>query len=318
MLYLFSSPQLAHPPRLQQLQRREVALDTNQVSLPFSINGTQAMILTPSGLGNAAGYRMLQVNATDWLRINPDANSTVSPSITFTNGTAAYGPWSFGGTGGVTIGAWCVKTNANCPTTGQLYVTNAVSIGTTTTNYSLDATGPTGSVGATTMYVARTISVGTPTAGGSVDATGGSVIAAAYYHNSDVHLKTDIHPIGHALDKLLAIQGVQFNWKQDGRADMGVVAQNVAEVFPDIVSKNKDGMMSVEYDSLVGPMIESIRELKSENDDLRNQIASLNEIKTQVNEIRSSLKDLKAENQQLKSIRAESPLVKAPSSFIDH
>jgi len=56
---------------------------------------------------------------------------------------------------------------------------------------------------------------------------------------------------------------------------MGMVAQNVAAVFPDVVSKNKDGMMAVEYDSLVGPMIESIRELKAENDALRHRVEKL-------------------------------------------
>jgi hypothetical protein len=103
-----------------------------------------------------------------------------------------------------------------------------------------------------------------------------TVTATAYFHSSDARLKTDIHPIDHALDKMLALKGVTFNWKKDGHADMGVTAQNVSEVFPNAVSKNADGMMSVNTDSLVGPMIEAIRALKADNDALRSE---LNEIK---------------------------------------
>lgn len=104
---------------------------------------------------------------------------------------------------------------------------------------------------------------------------GASVTAPAYYHSSDERLKTDIHPIHDALGKLLAIKGVTFDWKKGGRPDMGVVAQNVAAVFPDIVRRGDNGMMAVEYDSLVGPMIESIRQLKMENDQLKAEVTEI-------------------------------------------
>jgi Chaperone of endosialidase len=96
----------------------------------------------------------------------------------------------------------------------------------------------------------------------------GTVTANAYYHASDARLKTDIKPVDHALDKLLALKGVTFNWKNGGRPDMGVTAQNVESVFPNTVSKGTDGMMSVNYDSLIGPMIEAIRELNARNEGL--------------------------------------------------
>jgi septal ring factor EnvC (AmiA/AmiB activator) len=89
-------------------------------------------------------------------------------------------------------------------------------------------------------------------------------------------------------------------------------------VFPDVVTKGKDGMMAVEYDSLVGPMIEAIRELKTQNDDLRDQVSAMSDMQTQLTEIRATLKDLKAENQQLKSVRAEAPLVANQSVSVDH
>jgi hypothetical protein len=126
---------------------------------------------------------------------------------------------------------------------------------------------------------------------------GASVTAPAYYHSSDERLKTDIHPIHAALGKLLAIKGVTFDWKKDGRPDMGVIAQDVAKVFPNVVSRGADGkgMMAVEYDSLAGPMIESIRELKQENDAM----------KAQLTEIRATLKVLEKDNARLRSVEAD-------------
>jgi Chaperone of endosialidase len=106
-------------------------------------------------------------------------------------------------------------------------------------------------------------------------ATSSGVYAPAYFHTSDTRLKTDIKPVDHALDKVLALQGVTFNWKKDGHSDMGVTAQNVESVFPNAVSKGTDGMMSVNYDSLIGPMIEAIRELNAKNEKLEAEIADL-------------------------------------------
>jgi len=119
----------------------------------------------------------------------------------------------------------------------------------------------------------------------------GEVRAVSFFHGSDARLKTDVKPIEQALDKVLAIKGVEFKWKKDNRTDVGVVAQNVAEVFPQIVHKDSEGMMSVEYDSLIGPVIEAIRELKKENDALRSKVETIDSLKAQLDDLRASLKE---------------------------
>jgi hypothetical protein len=115
---------------------------------------------------------------------------------------------------------------------------------------------------------------------GGLNATGnavvtGSMTALYYDHTSDARLKTDIHPVDNALDRLLSIRGVEFKWKKDGRSDMGVVAQDVAKSFPIVVHTNKAGVKSVEYDSLVAPLIEAVRELKNENDGLSAEVSAV-------------------------------------------
>jgi prophage maintenance system killer protein len=50
-----------------------------------------------------------------------------------------------------------------------------------------------------------------------------------------MRLKKDIKKISSPLEKILQLNGYTFNWKKDGRADMGVIAQEVEKVFPNIV-----------------------------------------------------------------------------------
>lgn len=82
---------------------------------------------------------------------------------------------------------------------------------------------------------------------------------------SDESLKTKVVPLKSATQQLLKIQGVTFEWKNGGRKDIGVVAQDVAKVYPQL-TRTQDGLMQVDYNKLVAPLIESIRELNQRID----------------------------------------------------
>lgn len=77
---------------------------------------------------------------------------------------------------------------------------------------------------------------------------------------SDATLKTNVQPLTGATDKLLQIQGVTFNWKEGGREDIGVIAQQVKKVYPQLVREDTK-YMRVDYEKLAAPLIESIREI---------------------------------------------------------
>ncbi|MGY2288213.1 tail fiber domain-containing protein [Pseudomonas sp. SDO528_S397] len=79
---------------------------------------------------------------------------------------------------------------------------------------------------------------------------------------SDAELKTHVHPLENATDQLLKIQGVSFEWKEGGRKDIGVIAQDVQKVYPQLVRNDKK-YLQVDYDKLVAPLIESVRELNA-------------------------------------------------------
>ena len=80
-------------------------------------------------------------------------------------------------------------------------------------------------------------------------------VKTAYYKLSDLRLKQEIEPIQGALDKVLALRGVCYRRHDiDGRPrDIGLIAQEVESVFPEVVAKSDAGPWSISYDGLVAP-----------------------------------------------------------------
>lgn len=84
---------------------------------------------------------------------------------------------------------------------------------------------------------------------------------------SDERLKENIETIQDALSIVDSLRGVYYT--KDGRKETGVIAQEVKEVFPEVVKDNGE-YMSVAYGNMIGVMIEAIKELKAEVDELKN------------------------------------------------
>lgn len=95
---------------------------------------------------------------------------------------------------------------------------------------------------------------------------------------SDQRLKHDINKIDNALDKILQINGYTFTYNNDGKQSAGVVAQEIEQVLPSAVESKKlvfhgqEGVeyKTVQYDQLHGLLIEAIKELKAEIEELKN------------------------------------------------
>jgi len=98
-----------------------------------------------------------------------------------------------------------------------------------------------------------------------------------YGSPSDVRLKENIKPIKSALDKVSKLQGVTFDWKEsdsilDIKEDIGFIAQDVQEVLPELVRENSDGMLSMRHQGITPILLEAIKELKAEIEDLKKKI----------------------------------------------
>jgi prepilin-type N-terminal cleavage/methylation domain-containing protein len=97
--------------------------------------------------------------------------------------------------------------------------------------------------------------------------------APVFYSASDIRLKKNIHPLADALDGVMRLKPVEFTFKSTGAKSLGVIAQDVAKVYPQLVSPGSGTVMeSVNYQGLIAPLIGAVQELKHENDDLRKQI----------------------------------------------
>ena len=85
--------------------------------------------------------------------------------------------------------------------------------------------------------------------------------AAVFTATSDERAKENIETISDALNKVSALNGVDFTWKSNGDASSGLIAQQVEEVMPHVVVTDGDGMKSVNYGALVGVLVQAIKEL---------------------------------------------------------
>lgn len=102
-------------------------------------------------------------------------------------------------------------------------------------------------------------------------------VAGTITEDSDIRLKENINTINSALTKISQIRGVSFDWKDkvkhDNHTQLGVIAQEVKEVFPELVfiSDDKIGTLSVNYDGLVAPLIEAVKEQQKIIDALKGE-----------------------------------------------
>ena len=107
-------------------------------------------------------------------------------------------------------------------------------------------------------------------------AVANSVQAVSFMYTSDQSLKHNINTITDALGTVLKLRGVTFNWNKTGKADVGVIAQEVEKVLPQLVTTDPaTGLKSVEYGNLTGVLIEAVKQQQQEIADLKAGQASL-------------------------------------------
>jgi len=98
----------------------------------------------------------------------------------------------------------------------------------------------------------------------------GIITATDFNSSSDLNLKKNVNKIDNPLDKITQINGVTFEWKSDDRKALGVIAQEVETVFPELISLSQQGYLSLNYNGLIAVLIESIKELKKEVEELKS------------------------------------------------
>ena len=101
---------------------------------------------------------------------------------------------------------------------------------------------------------------------------GGQAYATAFQATSDSRLKSDVVEIAGAVAKIQQIRGVDFVWKESGKSDTGVIAQEVEQVLPHVVSETGAGTKSVDYGRITALLIQAVKEQQDQIDELKTII----------------------------------------------
>ena len=129
----------------------------------------------------------------------------------------------------------------------------------------------------------NSLGVGTAASGTAGEIRATNNISA--YYSSDARLKENIQEIPNALASLDKIRGVTFDWtdefiKDHGgeddyfvrKHDVGVIAQEIQAVLPEVVAEREDGYLAVKYDRIVALLIQAIKEQQQQIDELRDKL----------------------------------------------
>jgi hypothetical protein len=276
---------------------------TGGVNLTSSNTGATAVNITATGAGGGITIAPSSTGAITIGAASDGAaifgNNSTTAATTIRSGTGGIGvtvtgtSGDVGLTGGTTSGNITLvsgsagRVSANAGSGGITMVTAANG------NITL-IPGGTGNVG-----------IGSATPAVKLDVAGsgnftGAVNAPAFYYTSDIRLKKNFKPVA-GLEAILKLNGYEFDWKSDSKHEIGLIAQEVEEVFPDLVNVNPStGFKAVKYGNLVSPLIESTKELygmcKASQEQMRS-IASV--VESNKRETDAKLQDLQRQVDQL-------------------
>lgn len=99
-----------------------------------------------------------------------------------------------------------------------------------------------------------------------------TVTADDFNSTSDARKKSNVETIADASAKVSDLRGVSFEWTESGESSIGIIAQEIEKVVPEVVSTKDDGFKSVSYGNLVGLLIEAIKDQQNQIDELKQKV----------------------------------------------
>ena len=128
-----------------------------------------------------------------------------------------------------------------------------------------------------------------------LDSSGNLSLDGSLTQNSDARLKTEITPLNNTLDKIAQINGYYYQWKdaeqRGNQRQLGVIAQEVQKVYPELVKEDENGILSVNYAQMTAVLLEAIKE----------QQKLIQNSETRITELESNNQLLQKDNTSLKS-----------------
>jgi hypothetical protein len=252
--------------------------------------------------GDTAGRLIISnSNTTSWISLNGSANTNAYEIAFITNSANAM---KIGSSGNVTIGdaAASAKLNIIPSSDGSVspflqfirtgtasqyasqFVTSGTEVGSikttnTTTSYNTSSTSGLIGVDANTLgFKTNSAERMRLEADGDLHVDGDVIAYSTTI--SDQRLKDDVQTIDNALDKVCNLRGVSYTWNngsRKGQKDLGLIAQEVEQVLPELVREKEMPMIdggtykTVDYEKIVGVLIEAVKELKAEIESLKSK-----------------------------------------------
>ena len=124
------------------------------------------------------------------------------------------------------------------------------------------------------LVVEGNVGIGTVNPGEKLDVNG-NIKATAFFYSSDLSLKQNIQPLlsSSALESILQLHGISFRWKDNNRQSLGLIAQEVEKVYPELVATDAStGLKSVQYGNLIAPLIEAVKEQQVQIESLKAKL----------------------------------------------
>ena len=127
-----------------------------------------------------------------------------------------------------------------------------------------------------TVDLSTTLSTTGGTLTGALNGTSasfsGDVGAANFNSTSDATLKTNVQTLANPLNAVKQMRGVSFDWIANSKSEVGVIAQEIESVIPQLVNTDEHGIKSVKYGNIVAVLIEAIKEQQAQIDALTSQM----------------------------------------------
>lgn len=137
----------------------------------------------------------------------------------------------------------------------------------------------------------------------------GNILASGTITPSDLRLKKNVLKLENNVEKLAQVRPVSYDWKDSKhgtRKQLGVIAQELEKVYPEAITKTKDGFLAVSYDFLISPLIGAVQELKGMIQKNDKDIA----------ELKGSLVRAPAGLDEVKNLRKENAMLKEDLSIM--
>jgi hypothetical protein len=214
-------------------------------------------------VGRGAGYSNTTGTANTFVGLEAGRSNTTGSSNTFLGITAGYANTTGSNNVFIGKGAGYSETGSN-----KLYIAN----GSASSNVLIYGDFSTDRIGISTVSPGYTLDVAGP------------CHASSFPTSSDERLKKNVEPLSDVLEKLERIRGVSFEWNElyeslgrsTGHKEIGVIAQEVEAVFPELVTSwGDESYKAVDYGRLAGVLIEAIKAQQEQIEELKGEIEKL-------------------------------------------